>query len=161
MVKRYYLFIIFVVASFMMLVVPSSFAEEEARFAAIKTMKGMVEVKIANSDWLPAQEGMVLHIEDEIRTGKDSMAELVLDEAGATGWLEIKEMTRMKLNTLDLNSLTGEKRTMLDVAIGRVMVHVEKLEGDSKFEVRTPTATMGVRGTVFEVIVEEEKKEAK
>jgi hypothetical protein len=54
-----------------------------------------------------------------------------------------------------VNKITGDKTTLLDLAIGKVLVQTQKLQGDSKFEVRTPTALTGVRGTIFEVTVKE------
>ncbi len=129
---------------------------EQARYASVVKIKGIVQVKEASvSDWSLAKEGMILHQNDEIRTDKDSQAQLLLDKDGSTGQIELKEQTRLKLNTLIANEDKHEKTTLLDVAIGRVMVHVEKLKGDSKFEINTPTSTMGVRGTTFEVEVED------
>jgi len=130
---------------------------DNLRYAILKTIEGQVEIRQKNSDWQKATVGMILHETDEMRTGKSSYAELLIDNQGAAGRLEIQEVTRLGLNTLALNEKTNEKTTLLDVAIGRVMIHVEKLKGDSKFEVRTPTSTMGVRGTVFEVVVEDQE----
>jgi len=62
--------------------------------------------------------------------------------------------SRMRLNTLELNQETGEKTTVLDLAIGKVLIHAEKLKGDSVFNVRTPNSTTGVRGTTFTVSAE-------
>ena len=56
---------------------------------------------------------------------------------------------------METESKTGDKTTLLDLALGKVLVHVEKLQGKSKFEVRTPTALTGVRGTTFTVEVRE------
>ncbi|MBN1688101.1 MAG: FecR domain-containing protein, partial [Candidatus Omnitrophica bacterium] len=69
--------------------------------------------------------------------------------------IELKPKSRLKMTTLEMDAITGEKITLLDLAIGKVLVHASKLQGESKFEVRTPTSTTGVRGTVFEVSVEE------
>jgi hypothetical protein len=38
-----------------------------------------------------------------------------------------------------------------------LITHVEKLKGNSKFEVKSPTVITGVRGTVFEVVVKEKQ----
>lgn len=132
---------------------------EEGRYASIDKISGYVEIRKADSqEWSLAQEGMVLYENDEIRTQKASSARLLLDEDGNTGQLDVKETTRLRLNTLDKEEVSGDKKTLLDVAIGRVLIQVEKLQGESKFEVNTPTATMGVRGTKFEVVVKEKQK---
>ena len=139
-----------------LLAVPHA-AAEELRYASIKTIQGVVEVRQNEGDWRPGEIGMILYPNDEIRTSGNSYAEILLDAGGKTGQLEIKEKTRMRFNTLDENPQTKDKTTLLDVAIGRVMIHVQKLKGASRFEVNTPTATMGVRGTKFEVNVTEKE----
>jgi hypothetical protein len=46
---------------------------------------------------------------------------------------------------------------LLDVLLGRVKVHIQKLGGQPNYNrVRTPTAVISVRGTVFDVAVEDE-----
>ncbi len=51
----------------------------------------------------------------------------------------------------------GSWRDLLDVLLGRVKVHIQKLGGQPNFNrVRTPTAVISVRGTVFDVAVEDE-----
>ena len=132
----------------------SLYAQDEPRSVAIQMIKGDVEVKRGQGDWEKAQEGMILHEQDEIRTQGNGYAKLMIDD-GKTGDLEVNKYTRMRINTLLGKEDGPEKTTLLDVAIGRVMIHVQKLQGHSKFEVTTPTATMGVRGTAFEVIVAE------
>ena len=56
------------------------------------------------------------------------------------------------------DAASGDKNTMIDVALGKVKVYADKLRGKSKFEVNTPTAVLAIRGTIFEVKVWEEKK---
>ncbi len=126
---------------------------QEVRTAIISDLRGAVEVKMHGEDWKPAEEGMVLHEKDEIRTLQDGFSKLLLDEEAGTGKLELKENSLLRLNTMQIDA-AGEKTTYLDLALGKVLVHAEKLNADSKFEVRTPTTTTGVRGTVFEVEVE-------
>lgn len=49
----------------------------------------------------------------------------------------------------------GNWRDLLDVWIGRVKIHIEKLGGmPNPQKVRTPTALISVRGTVFDVMVD-------
>ena len=47
--------------------------------------------------------------------------------------------------------------TLLVVGIGSVLVKADKLVGASKFEVKTPTSIIGIRGTIFEVYVSTQK----
>jgi ferric-dicitrate binding protein FerR (iron transport regulator) len=51
----------------------------------------------------------------------------------------------------------GNWKDLLDVVIGRVKVHIEKLNGQpNNSKVHTPTAIISVRGTTFDVDVEDE-----
>ena len=51
----------------------------------------------------------------------------------------------------------GDWRDLLDILIGKVKVQIEKLGGlPNPNKVRTPTAVISVRGTVFDVNVEDE-----
>jgi len=77
---------------------------------------------------------------------------LVLDE-GKTGTVEIREGSLFRINRSEIDPKTGDKTTLLDLAVGKLLAQVEKLQGDSRFEVRTPQALTGVRGTTFEVEV--------
>jgi hypothetical protein len=129
---------------------------EEPRKAIVTEVRGMVEARVDSLDWRPAQAGLVLHERDEIRTAENSFAAILVDEEGKSGKLDLKEKSHLKFNQLNLEPLTGDKTTLLDLAIGRVMVKAEKLQGDSTFEVRTPNSTTGVRGTEFEVVVDED-----
>lgn len=130
---------------------------EQAREVLIADLHGQVTVKQNQEEWKPALAGNVLKEKDEIKTGPGGYAELLMD-GGDVARLELKENSYFRINTMGFDKETGEKSTLLDLAIGKVLVHAEKLKSDSKFEVRTPTSTTGVRGTVFEVEVAEDKK---
>ena len=128
---------------------------EQVRSATIKTVDGSVEIRTEGGEWKPAAPGMKLYEKDEIRTGENSEASLYLDGEGETGDLKLAEKSHMRLGTLLKDNKTEDKVTYLDLALGKVLVHAEKLRGQSKFEVRTPNASAGVRGTVLEVSVED------
>ena len=103
---------------------------------------------------MPAKDGMVILPGDQVKTTDSSSVELVMD-AGKTGKVEIKEGSLFRILQAESDPSTGDKRTVLDLALGKILVKVESLKGNSKFEVRTPTALTGVRGTIFEVTVKE------
>lgn len=129
-------------------------AEEGVRSATIMNIQGDVHAKTGNSDWKLATVGMVLYVNDSIKTAENGFAELALDN-GETGTVEIDSGSVFRLDTMKKDPETGDKTTLLDLAVGRVLVHAQKLKGQSKFEVKTPTSTAGVRGTTFEVVAEE------
>ena len=122
---------------------------EMIRHGMIMTTKGRVEVKLKDSAWKPAEAGMTLYENDEVRTGKESTAKILIDENGNTGQLDLKPESQLRMGGLELDRVTGDKTTILDLAVGKVLVHAEKLKGNSRFQVRTPNSTTGVRGTTF------------
>jgi hypothetical protein len=97
---------------------------------------------------------MVILPGDEVKTASTASVKVILD-GGKVGLVEIMEGSLFRINKAETNPETGDKTTLLDLAIGKVLVHAGKLQGNSKIEVRTPTALTGVRGTVFEVAVKE------
>lgn len=130
-------------------------AEEplEARQTTVREVHGEVLTRSPGGEWQPAEKGMILNEKDEIRTGEGATAQVALDD-GKVGQVDIREKSYFRIHTLKQSRESGDRTTLLDLAIGKVLVHAKKLKGNSKFEVRTPTATTGVRGTVFEVAVE-------
>jgi len=132
-----------------------SFAEETRRVADITETKGTVEVKILKENWKPAKIGMILNQGDFIRTKKDSWAILNLDGAGETATVEVKQNSQLRLAELKQNKEQGTQNTLLDLALGEILIKAQKLHLEkSKFEVKTPTSIVGVRGTTFSVAVE-------
>lgn len=135
------------------------FAQEtlEAKQATITKIEGEVLMRLAGGPWQPAEKGTILREKDELKTGADAHAEVVLDN-GKVGRVDMDAKSYLRVHTLKQEKESGDRTTLLDLAIGKVLIHAEKLKGNSKFEVRTPTATTGVRGTVFEVAVEPKEK---
>jgi len=113
-----------------------------------------VFVKCRGGEWQAARDGMVILAGDEVRTASASSVKVLL-EGGKVGEVEIKEGSLFRIQKNQVDPKTGDRTTLLDLAIWKVVVHAGKLQGRSQFEVRTLTALTGVRGTVFEVSVKE------
>lgn len=136
--------------------ISSSFGAEGQRRAVITELEGKVEVKVLEKKrkTLPAQIGMVLYEGDVLITKADSYAVLKL-EGREMATVEISEGSQLMLLELTENKEKQTQNTLLDLAIGRILIKVEKLlTEESKFEVKTPTSIVGVRGTIFSVEVE-------
>lgn len=144
-----------ILAVFLMVFAVSAASADDVRGAKILDLRGKVEVRTGGGSWQPATKDMQLYEKDEVRTGDDGFVSLELDKTGETGTFELPAKSHLRLSTLKRDKATGDKTTYLDLALGKVLVHAEKLEGASKFEVKTPNASAGVRGTVFEVSVDE------
>lgn len=133
----------------------ASFAKEVPRMAVVKETKGTVEVKTPKAKWIPAQVGMQLNQGDILRTQKGSTALINLDGKGQTATVEIKENSQLRLVELLVDKEQDTQATLLDLALGAVLIKAQKLHAEkSRFEVKTPTSIIGVRGTTFSVTVE-------
>lgn len=132
------------------------FAEEVKRTAKVIEMNGEAEVKTGKTGaWSPLEIGAVLNEGDIVKTSSDSTLTLNVDGSGETATVDVEEDSQILLSELILDKEDGTERTLLDLAIGKIMIRARKLHTpESRFEVKTPTSIVGVRGTEFTVQVE-------
>ncbi len=144
---------IFVILVLVVFVGTACFAAETIREAKVMSASGDTLIKKAgDSSWAQAKVDMVVNQGDTVKTGKASSAILNL---GGAGNVEVKENSELSVAQLIKDSDTGDKKTLLDLAMGEVFIKAEKLRSkEEKFEVKTPTSIVGVRGTKFSVKVE-------
>jgi len=132
-----------------------AFCAQTARQAVLQSATGIVEVKRGQAVWMPINVGDVLKQGDIVRTKAQSSAVLKLEGTSENSTVEMKENTQMKLAEIIEDKALKTQNTLLDVALGSILVKAEKLRApSSKFEVKTPTSIVGVRGTTFSVTVE-------
>lgn len=125
------------------------------RVAKVIKVEGDVQVmKKSSSTWVPAQEGMVLSEGDIIKTGKVGAALLNIQGDAEGSLVRLKESTTLGLDILKEDTSSNNKVTVLDLSLGKVFIQAEKLKEGSRFEVKTPTSVVGVRGTKFAVEVD-------
>ncbi len=110
------------------------------REATVLFVKGDVRVKIKErGDWIGAVPDMPVLNGYSLKTGKASWAEIGFGES-LRNVVRVKELTRIDLVNIEgpvkIGLLKGELRSL-----------VEELERDSTFEIKTPTAICGARGT--------------
>jgi len=131
-------------------------AAEVMRNAKIVILEGQAEVKKpGEAKWVPARVGMILTKGDILRTKDDSWVFLNLNGNGQTAVVEVDANSRLTLSELVMDEEKGTQRTLLDLAMGEVLIKAKKLHAqESRFEVKTPTSVVGVRGTRFSVKVE-------
>ncbi len=122
-------------------------AQENAA-AEVITLNGQVSVLRDNMPW-------ALNVGDKVQprqiifTGADGFAVFKVSD-GST--FEVFPNSRTIFRESPANW-----KDILDVLIGRVKVHIQKLGGQPNHNrVRTPTAVISVRGTIFDVVVEDE-----
>jgi FecR protein len=122
------------------------YAEDGA--AKVLTLTGQVSVLRDNSPW-------ALNIGDSVQpgqiivTGPDGFAIFQVSD-GSTFDVFSNARVVFRANP-------GSWQDLLDLLLGRIKVHIQKLGGQPNYNrVRTPTAVISVRGTVFDVAVEDE-----
>src|SRR5579871_296756 len=120
----------------------------ESGAAKVITLNGQVSVLRDNSPWV-LNVGDAVQPRQIIITGPDGFAVFQVSD-GST--FEVFPNARVIFR-----ENPGSWRDLLDVLLGRVKVHIQKLGGMPNYNrVRTPTAVISVRGTVFDVAVEDE-----
>ncbi len=141
------------VAAIGMFIAVNVFAAETVRQAKIISVTGDTVVKkMGQESWAPAKIDMMMTQGDMIKTGNES--DSILD-LGGSGTVEVKPNSQLSLAQIVEDSTSGNKKTLLDLAMGEVFIKADKLRSpNEKFEVKTPTSIVGVRGTKFSVKVE-------
>ena len=124
---------------------------DEAKVAKIS---GQAEYqKMGASDWAKLEIGMVLSEGDAVKTAPKSEVVMDLKGANKTAQITVRQSSKFVFKTFQHDSASQVDTTLLDISLGAVLVKAEKLVGSSKFEVKTPTSIVGIRGTTFEVQV--------
>ena len=116
--------------------------------AKIVTVQGQVSLFKDGYPWA-LKAGDTVFPKQEISSGPDGYAVFALPD-GSTFELFPNSRATFRANS-------GSLTELLDLWIGRVKVHIQKLGGKpNPNRVTTPTAIISVRGTIFDVTVEEE-----
>jgi len=101
---------------------------------------------------LMVAQSLAVQLEDRLRTAAGASVRIELADESV---LSVGEQASLKLAEFDFSSAEGKRQVTLEMLLGKVMVlakDVEKLKANS-FQVKTPTAVVGVRGTLFVVWV--------
>lgn len=111
-------------------------------------VKGQVQVRTAaNTGPVTLVAGMRLGAGASIETGSDGMATLQFADRSR---MILSPDSRLELSQLLLNRKTGEVVTRANLGRGDVEATVTPLRGiKARFEVKTPSLNLAVRGTVF------------
>jgi hypothetical protein len=110
----------------------------------ITYLEGDVFISKDGGDWELADFGNSLALNDRIKTDADSICELQFTDLAA---VKIDELTEIKVSSIARNN--GRNTIQLDS--GSIVSRVRSLSGNENFNIRTTSATAGVRGTVFSV----------
>ena len=122
----------------------------------VVSLDGTVEAKLdENGQWRALSEKSDIYEKDTIKTGEDSKVDIsFVDETNVS----IGAETTVKIEKLLCSPAQNHREGKLNVVMGKARFNVGKLfSKDSTFEVRTPTAVAGVKGTSFIVNVTSEQ----
>lgn len=148
---KYLIFVLFV--GILFLCPDFIFAQVASEEAEIILVKGDVKIQRAGKvEWIDAKKGMRLSDGDTAKTGKASSLEIAFDK-------ENKNVARLGENTTAI--LRGKLLRQIELPQGRVRFLIRKLKKDSSFEIRTPSAVAGMRGTGGDVLSEANRDEIK
>lgn len=128
-------------------VLPSFAAEKLERVAKLSHIVGDVQVKKAGgAKPFKAFNNMALTRGDQITTGKNSSAQLDLDDGSK---LVVGSNTQSMISDLVKNA-QGGNQTAVKVVSGQVWSKLQSLSNSNdSFKYETPTAVMGIRGTML------------
>jgi len=116
--------------------------------ARVVTMTGQVSVLRDNYPWA-LNEGSTVQPKQIIVTGPDGMARFQVSD-GST--FDVFPNSRVVFRATPSNW-----KDLVDVLLGRIKVHIQKLNGmPNPARVMSPTAVISVRGTTFDVQVEDD-----
>jgi hypothetical protein len=121
----------------------------------VSSVTGTVEWRAASSkNFVPlssqAVQMQMIQAGDEIHTG--SGAQLILT-APDTSYVVVNENSRFIVEDF----WSGNFKSLMNLMLGQVRFYIQRLGGrPSPYSVRTPTALIAVRGTIFDVIVDDE-----
>ncbi len=153
MIKKLNMPAIFIlIVSFVLAVSSYTAAASEMDHAKVLGIKGEAKfMKAGTNDWKTLEPGMILSEGDSMKTGANSEATLELSGARKTAEIVVRKDSEFSFATFRHDEAAMTDQTLLDVGTGGVLVKAEKLIGESKFQVKTPTSIVGIRGTIFEV----------
>lgn len=126
---------------------PNLFPEEQQYAAKVLTLTGQVSVLKGREPWA-LNVGDWVQKRQEIIAGPNSYALFQVSD-GTTFEVFANSHVIFRNNA-------GDWKDLLDLFLGRVKVHVQKFGGQpNPNRVTTPTAVISVRGTIFDVQIED------
>ncbi len=123
----------------------------------IKDKKGDVLYKSQNTSWSDAKIDQVLAIKDSIKTAEDSYVDVEFDMLNL---FRLKAMSEIIVGNLPEESQkngSAKKLYNFNLLSGNIVAKLKKLPEKTRFEIQTPVAIAGARGTAFSVSASDKK----
>ncbi len=123
--------------------------------AKVLSIEGQVEIRRQPRDQ-PQIQKIAFKIADELKAGDT----IVTGKSGklVLGLSDGSQAVIAPKTTVVIKDLSQSPRTLFNVIRGKTRVHIEKLGGQpNPYRVNTPTAVIAVRGTIFDVLVDDDE----
>ncbi len=129
--------------------VPVTVGAADSPFAAkVVSADGRVSVW-RNGDLLALFAGNTVRVGETIVTGEDGIARFQISDGS---FFEVYPNSQVQFRA------NPNIRDLLDVLLGKIKVHIQTFGGNpNPYRVHSPTAVISVRGTTFNVAVDDEK----
>lgn len=116
----------------------------------VSSMTGSVQWRaVSSQSFRPLAAAQPVQVGDEVRTGPD--AQLILEVPDGS-YMVVSENSKLVVEDF----WSGNLRSLMNLMVGKVRFYVQRLGGrPNPYRVTTPTALIAVRGTTFEVTVDE------
>ncbi len=137
------------------LLLPPWLGTRVERTAQLESLQRGVLVRAdEGADWVPASSGATLRPGDQVRTDSEGVALLTFFDGSTTA---LEGGTQLTLVELSSRRDGTAKAIVLHQQRGQTQHAVEPLRStDARFQVRTPAGVATVRGTRFEVVVDDD-----
>ncbi len=127
-------------------------AQSKSGSAKVQSVRGTAQFQEAGGPWANLTVGKILGPGAVIKTALGAVVDLYLKQNGPV--VRVTEETTLSLEKL-LYDETADGgavvQTLLDLKNGRILGNVKKLAAASKYEVKIPTGTVGIRGTTYDI----------
>jgi FecR protein len=149
------LFVVFISCASVLVSGAGHVRAQELISAKVISSEGQVEIRRQSSDQ-PKIQTIAFKVEDELSVGDTIITgrngRLVL------GLSDGSQAVIAPQTTVLIRDLSLSPRTLFNVIHGKTRIQIEKLGGrPNPYRVNTPTAVIAVRGTIFDVLVEEDE----
>lgn len=119
--------------------------------AKVMTVRGSAQYATAGGAWMPLKVGASLDAGTTVKTAANSEVDLYLKVNGPV--IRITADTTLALKKLFFDDTGADVviDTQLDLTNGRILGNVKKMAAASKYDVKVPTGTVGIRGTEYDI----------
>ena len=127
-------------------------AQDTPGYAQVKAIiGGAAQYSEAGGAWMPLAVDMTLRSGAVIKTDAGAHVDLFLDKNGPV--VRVMPDTTLGLDKLFYSDTGGDVviDTQLNLRAGRILGNVKKMAEASKYEVKIPTGTVGIRGTDYDI----------